>query len=98
MVDRKMKAHGSESTWKQMRPRKQEETVKDMGRQLRAGAQPHTNIMTDVGRMVGAAAAEAEVRKCGSGRTWVSNIEFRKKNFVAVLIVIMYEASVAQHL
>ena len=53
-----------------MRPRKQEETVKDMGRQLRAGAQPHTNIMTDVGRMVGAAAAEAEVRKkCGSGRS-----------------------------
>ena len=70
MVDRKMKAHESESTWKQMRPRKQEETVKDMGRQLRAGAQPHTNIMTDVGRMVGAAAAEAEVRKkCGSGRS-----------------------------
>ena len=53
-----------------MRPRKQEETVKDMGRQSRARAQPHTNIMTDVGRMVGAAAAEAEVRKkCGSGRS-----------------------------
>ena len=45
-----------------MRPRKQEETVKDMGRQSRARAQPQTNIMTDVGRMVGAA-AEAEVRK-----------------------------------
>ena len=53
-----------------MRQRKQEETVKDMGRQSRARAQPHTNIMTDVGRMVGAAAAEAEVRKkCGSGRS-----------------------------
>ena len=58
MVDRKMKAHESESTWKQMRPRKQEETVKDMGRQSRARAQPHTNIRNDRCRKDG---------RCGGG-------------------------------